>query len=767
MASEGDRCSCDDCPPDPRLTCSYTGTDESVLSVYVANAYRGDLLLSPGGSTGVIGGLLHDLDPPQHYTHMGIFVANHDLVRHCTAVEDRYTAPEYYDGSILGVSVPQNGLRPDHVQFGWPGTVTQSVEQAIYADRYAAKDLTPPGQTGPYHGADLTDLASTKQPKTRYRVGALSFDEADGFPALIVKPCPALMTGPLQDALGRVADETLKIFAHYRFYSYSDGAVAEDPDRSGPATKMLAPIPARDPATGKWADWTDPNAVSWVSVPRTLPGVCSTFVWQAVRNVNKAGGIEIKLDWASSQQDALGEAGGACRRALGPDWTGDLTDDATLDGLYVYSAKMRAKAASTLHDNVVDSVVAAVKKTLADLGGAGATVAAAIDDVHRPAFIAAASAGAAAVVSLLASVINPAVLVLDAVFAEQVIELFYDMPDDIANQLCNSFAFDCHRGWPGDIRCIDADLNEITDVDSSNWSDAPGIGRTVSPDNIHMFWDAPGLGEESQINGLYGYNEAAQPVMAVVRKPVCRLMPSTGTATIHGQVLRGGQPLAGAYVEAACQVAVTSGEVGYQLTVRSGGQYKVIARYTDKARNIILYGEAVAAGPGGGPIAPGSDTDVVIRVTEPPVCLRNVVVTGTIRVDDVYLTGVDHNPTFNFTRVLYVQAGVASFDVSTATWIINHADPAAEARRTDHCALSTGVGDADAGLRIEATVDDNLDVTVTFTGSIGALTITRSVDVAAGQHMTVAEFSLDTGGPFNDRAFFRGITVTNIPSPAI
>jgi len=29
------------------------------------------------------------------------------------------------------------------------------------------------------------------------------------------------------------------------------------------------------------------------------------------------------------------------------------------------------------------------------------------------------------------------------------------------------------------------------------------------------------------------------------------------------------------------------------------------------------------------------------------------------------------------------------------------------------------------------------------------------------------EFSLDTGGPFNDRAYFRGLTIRNVASPAI
>jgi hypothetical protein len=106
-------CNCDECVKDPRFTCSYTGDDVSVATVYVANAYRGHLILSPGGANGSIGGLLHQLDPPQHFSHMGIMVADYDLIRHTTAVPGRLTAEEYYTGSVLGVTAPADGLNPD------------------------------------------------------------------------------------------------------------------------------------------------------------------------------------------------------------------------------------------------------------------------------------------------------------------------------------------------------------------------------------------------------------------------------------------------------------------------------------------------------------------------------------------------------------------------------------------------------------------------------------------------------------------------------
>jgi hypothetical protein len=763
MVAEGDPCDCRYCPPDPNLSCSYTGDDVSVLWNYVSNAYRGDLLLCPGGDNGQIGGLLHQLDPPQHYSHMGIFVADHDLVRHCTAVPSRLTAEEYYSGSLLGVPVPADGLPADHVQFGWPGAITQSVEQAFYADRYASQDLLPPGETVPYRGADLTDLESASSPQKRYRIGALSFESAGGFPTLVVKPCPLLETELVTAALHRVADEVMKIYAHYRFYAYTDGAVAQDPNRWSMGSKVIDAMPDWDPTTHKWTDWTDPDEVKWLDVGRTAPAVCSSIVWQAVQNANDAPGAHarITLDWAEMETDALGEAGGGCRRALAPDWSGDTRDPYTVNGLFLYDEESRKRSASWLKDSMSDKVFNGLKDALHDGGGVQAAVATAINVVGRGAFIAAAASGSAALLGLLAPVVTPPVAaVLDAVFAEQLVELLYDMPNDIANQICNSFAFDCHRGFPGDTFCLDGQANPITSIDSTNFVDAPGPGRAVSPDNIHMFWDAPGPSDAKSLRGIYGFNQTANLVSAVVRVPVCKLVRSTGTATIRGQVTVNGRAVFGAYVEVACQHTVTRLDTGYAIVVRAGGQYKLIARYTDPQTGLSLYGENVTGKPGDPPIAAGSTIHLDIAVTEPPKCLRNVLVSGRIRIDDVYLTGADHDEQ-PYNATLFVQYGVASFDTDNGDWEIDPNDPAAAARHTDRFKATAGVGDAHGELVYEATANHDLSVDVTVTGKIANLTQSHTMHVPDGATDTIAEFSLDTGGPFNDRAYFRDITITN------
>jgi hypothetical protein len=64
------------------------------MSVYLANAYKGDVIMCPGGSMGEIGGLLHQLQPPQHYSHTGLMVTDYDLIRHSPASDERLTSEE-------------------------------------------------------------------------------------------------------------------------------------------------------------------------------------------------------------------------------------------------------------------------------------------------------------------------------------------------------------------------------------------------------------------------------------------------------------------------------------------------------------------------------------------------------------------------------------------------------------------------------------------------------------------------------------------------
>ncbi|HEY7300405.1 MAG TPA: carboxypeptidase-like regulatory domain-containing protein [Xanthobacteraceae bacterium] len=761
-------CNCNECVPDPNFTCSYTGQEVSVTAVYIANAYKGNLILCPGGANGLIGGLLNELTPPQHYSHMGIMVADFDLIRHCTASQEWLTSDEYYTGSVLGVSAPVDGLNPDHLQFGWPGAVTQSTEQIFFADRYGDQ-LTPPGLQGPYRGSHLPDPESPSG-KT-YQIAAMSFEglrngDSDYFPALVVKPCPFLETPAITEALGHVADAALNAYSHYRFYCYTNGEIGSDPGYSGPPRKLPSSQPDWDSERLKWKDWTDPMDVKWVHTA-TTPAVCSSFVWQAVRDASDARLPRLKLDWAESHRIALGADGGRCPRAVPPDWSGDVLGGS--DGLYSYDEASREKAGKWLNESLSQQVYDSLKGALAGKGGVMKVIANAIDDVGRGAFIAAAADGATALVSLLMPLLGPAGPVLDVGLAEQLIELLYDMPNHIANQVCNSFAFDCHRGFPGDTRCVDAAGNEIRDVDSDNWSTAAGRGNSVSPDNIHMFWDAPSAGSSrDRVFGLYGYNVPVLLVVGVVRRPLCEIVPSTGTATISGKVVYEGQSVAGAYVKVGCQYTTqTNVDHTFTLTVRSGGQYKVVARFEDPANRKVLYGEATT-----GKIAAGDDLWVQVFLSSPPECMRNVVIQGQVRVDDVYLTGADHKDNF-FNTTLFVQYGVPAFDEATGKWRVLPDDPATGvARRTDIAQADASKGDAFGRLNMQVEVKEDLSVDVTLIGILNPdddnlASAPQTVNVLPGATLSVADFELDNGGSFPDRAYFRNITIANQAAAAI
>jgi hypothetical protein len=766
-------CDCNSCGPDPSLTCSYAGTDVVVADAYIANAYRGNMILVPGTGAGVIGGLLHALTPPQHYSHMGVFVANQNLIRHCTCSSDRLSAAEYYTGSVLGSAAPTDGLNVDHLEHGWPGAITQSVYQAVMADRYGSGPL--PGTTTNYMGSMLTDPQSTQTPKkTQYLMNDLSFDSIsdDGqtwYPPLIVKPCPGLQTPDVTDAMNRIADSALSIYAHYRFYAYTNGLIGGITDYSGPDLQVPNAQPDFNLATGRWSDWAE--AVKPSSPPSTIPGVCSSFAWQAVQNAFPKNDMrKVLLDWAKSKADSLGEDQGACVRAQAPDWSADTLDPYTVDGLYFYSENGRKVAGQALYDNLSTQIFNSLKQTLHNAGGVEKTVAGAIDDIGRGAFIAAAGGGVATLSAVLFAAF-PA-LVLDTVFLEQLIELLYAMPAEIANQVCNAFAFDCYRGFPGDTGCVDGAGNPISNVNSSNWSSAPGPGRAVSPDNIHMFWDAPGPSDAETLRGLYGYNVPIQLCIGAFSRPQCVLAPNTGTATVSGFVTYNSKILTGAYVSAECETTVTPGpNTPYQLTVRSGGRYKVIARYEDPKTGVVLYGEALTGAMSDPPLQPNAQVTVDVAVIAPPECMRKVIVQGIIRCDDVYLTGSD-NGQQSFQKTMYVQSGVAQFDISTGSWNVI-SDPLT--RLADHASASYAVGDAVGVLNMTASIDagsTTQTVHVTLQGVLdpdgdNLSTDVIRFDVSAGGTITVTESTLDTGGPFNDRAYFRGISVVNQAVSAI
>ncbi len=134
--------------------------------------------------------------------------------------------------------------------------------------------------------------------------------------------------------------------------------------------------------------------------------------------------------------------------------------------------------------------------------------------------------------------------------------------------------------------------------------------------------------------------------------------------------------------------------------------------------------------------------------------------------------GTSHNDN-RFITTLYVQSGIAQYQEteSGAGWEVN---PEYQIL-TDTNSESVNAGDSNGNLSISVTFDADmssaqyLSVAVTLVGSLNGATPPAAEPptqtVLPGEVWNVPEFSLDDGGTFPDRVYFRNLTVTNIPGP--
>src|SRR5439155_9607139 len=94
----------------------------------IRNAHRGDILLCPGGPSGLIGGILAALSPPQDYSHCGMVMDDGRSIRHCTTTDDQLQQHASSQIPIANMPVPLDGFEENALRYGWPGTLTQSVD---------------------------------------------------------------------------------------------------------------------------------------------------------------------------------------------------------------------------------------------------------------------------------------------------------------------------------------------------------------------------------------------------------------------------------------------------------------------------------------------------------------------------------------------------------------------------------------------------------------------------------------------------------------
>lgn len=319
--TEGSECDPDNVEAPDGWACQATPeVVNKIVPARFLNARKGDLILSPGGA-GMIGGLLMSVSPPQRYSHCGIMTRNHTEITHSTGSGDRVEA--YPVGSILGEDNPTDGHRPDVVKYGWPGVVTQSVDEAVNGSWM----LDPETADHPDDQKKFFEIKTF----TPGRVGMTVQQAWEMVPALVVKPDPMVETPEIRRRLREVADTARSQAgrSHYRFYAYTDPTIGTDPSRFGP------------PESG-WASGT-------------YPSVCSSFLWLLMRQhgVFLEAGVDPVPDSAIEARDRL---------------AGAQVDARALDGLYLYTAQERLDAGRFLYNYLHDKVVAKAEEEAGILG---------------------------------------------------------------------------------------------------------------------------------------------------------------------------------------------------------------------------------------------------------------------------------------------------------------------------------------------------------------------------------------------------------------
>jgi hypothetical protein len=284
-----------------QLVCQLT-TEVETLTVPSAfqNALQGDIILSPApvGTGDMIAAMFKALIPPQHHGHSGMMTANFYEITHCTASPDRISSNLNKDS--LGIPTSLNaGL----LQYAWPGSLTQSIDDATSSLNYIDPD------------------------NNSYSLQSFNTDsEGEGYeiiPPLVIKPLPeneatvrtklraaadtARSKGAQYDSNGNLQT---KGGCYYSFYCYTDPQISA----------------GFGDVAGADAGWAQGMS----------PAVCSSFVWLSL----KESGIPLVT---SSQYETLADfsatavAGGA---QVGPQ---------TLDGLIYYPAAERGAAANGLY----------------------------------------------------------------------------------------------------------------------------------------------------------------------------------------------------------------------------------------------------------------------------------------------------------------------------------------------------------------------------------------------------------------------------------
>jgi hypothetical protein len=575
------------CPPDPRLVCEATDrVDWQFEEAWIRNARKGDLVVTPASGSGMIGGFLKKLQYEQQFDHMGIMLEDHYTVRHATMAHKR--ADAFYVGSMLGEPAPTDGIRPDVLKYGWPGTITQSVHNAFmpwagFNDGANPEWVDPTApDPGPEPPASASDEERETYRKKRARVRGFvdPEQEEDGarvgyefanltwlpqlrpdgrvIEALVVRP-PTMVevNDPLvRPTLHRVAEAARTIRGHYRFYAYTQGMIATSSIMAGP--------PKGDPY---WQDL--PAGADWPA--GTAPVVCSTFVWAAVRKASRLRLPQLSLE-------------GAAEPTPEEQWRRQQV--VIHDGLYRYHTEERREAGAALYANVSGKVRSQVWEKLMKLK----------DEIGW--LVTALQWGAATLFALLAMPVAAlaSLIGIQLENAQALLLWLNDMPDDVGNQMCNTFASD-----------------QPENKDDALWKNT-GEGVSVSPHDVVWLWDPPTVANARLRQGLWGDREPLiLPAPRWERKRVHVFKRSRGLALVQGTVKHRltDDLVPGALVRIGCESTLTNEEGFYRMEVAAGQREVIAGAYWPQSK-WWLEGRELPR------LTPGENPNVDLFLEDPP-----------------------------------------------------------------------------------------------------------------------------------------------------
>ena len=254
----------------------------------------------------MIAALFAALSPAQHHGHSGIMSANFFEITHCTAAPDRITDNINTDG--LGIAT---SLNPSMLQYAWPGSITQSIDDATNTRPFTDPDGTT-YQLNSFNTDSIGDGFEIIPPLV---IKPLPQDEATTRPTLRAAADTARSKGAQYDSSGRMIRPG---GCYYSFFGYTSPQIA--------------------------AGFTDPAPADAGWAQGLSPAVCSSFVWLSL----KEQGVPLVT---SHQFESLSDfspvavAGGA---QVGP---------ATLDGLIFYPQAERLAGALALRQMVLNQAL--------------------------------------------------------------------------------------------------------------------------------------------------------------------------------------------------------------------------------------------------------------------------------------------------------------------------------------------------------------------------------------------------------------------------